>query len=232
MLASLATCDPDFPIVEWERVLFRIRLTLNLLWSSRVNHKLCAWAYLYGNYDFNKNPLASIRTRVLIHLEADVRASWQIHGEDGWYVGPSMEHYRCVKWYVLTTRREHDADTISIFSKKIKFPKRDYYRRFSSPNSFWHCLHLAKQANYSIYYKLWKWNRECITTHSKITWSCRKATRSTDCTSDSQHNAYSNISSEDTTSNILSEDSITNPSSEDAKISSTSSEGARFTTSS
>ena len=80
MLASLATCDPDFPIAEWDRVLFQIGLTLNMLRCSRVNPKLSTWAYLYGNYDFNKNPLAPIGTQVLIHLKADVRASWQNHG--------------------------------------------------------------------------------------------------------------------------------------------------------
>ena len=102
---------------------------------SRVNPKLSAWAYLYGNYDFNKNPLALIGTRVLIHLKADVRASWQNHGEDGWYIGPSMEHYRCVKCYVPTTWRERDADTVSFFPKKIKFPKtttEDYLRQAAS----------------------------------------------------------------------------------------------------
>jgi len=90
---------------------------------------------LYGNYEFNKNPLAPIGTQLLIHLKADVRASWQNHGEDGWYIGPSMEHYRCVKCYVPTTGRERDADTISFFPKKVKFPKtttEDYLRQAAS----------------------------------------------------------------------------------------------------
>jgi len=135
MLASLATCDPDFPIAEWDTVLFQIGLALNMLRCSRVNPKISVWAYSYGNYDFNKNPLAPIGTRVLIHLEADVRASWQNHGKDGWYIGPSMEHYRCVKCYVPTTGRERDADTISYFSKKVKFPKtttEDHLRQAAS----------------------------------------------------------------------------------------------------
>ena len=135
MLASLATCDPDFPIAEWDRGLFQIGLTLNLLRCSRVNPKLSAWAYLYGNYDFNKNPLAPIGTQVLIHLKTDIRASWQNHGKDGWYIGPSMEHYQCVKCYVPTTGRERDDDTISFFPKKIKIPKtttEDFLRQAAS----------------------------------------------------------------------------------------------------
>jgi hypothetical protein len=111
-LACLATCDPDFPVAEWDRLLFQAELTLNLLRSSRVNPKLSAYAYLNGNFDFNKTPLAPPGTKVVIHLKPDQRASWSYHGEEGWYVSPSMEHYRCVKCYIPTTARERDVDTL------------------------------------------------------------------------------------------------------------------------
>ena len=52
--AGIATLDPKFPICEWDRLLPQAILTLNLLRNSRVNPKLSAWAYLHGNYDFNK----------------------------------------------------------------------------------------------------------------------------------------------------------------------------------
>jgi hypothetical protein len=58
-LSCLATCDPDFPISEWDRILPQAELTLNLLRSSRVNPKLSAHAYLHGNFDFNKTLLAT-----------------------------------------------------------------------------------------------------------------------------------------------------------------------------
>jgi hypothetical protein len=59
LLAVQATCDPDFPIAEWDRLLFQAELTLNLLRSSRVNLRLSAHAYLFGNFDFNKTPKPS-----------------------------------------------------------------------------------------------------------------------------------------------------------------------------
>ena len=58
LLTGLATCGPDFPISEWDRLLRQCELTLNLLRTSRVNTKLSAWAYLNGVFDFNKTPLA------------------------------------------------------------------------------------------------------------------------------------------------------------------------------
>ena len=80
-LACLTTCNPDFPVTEWDRLLFQAELTLNLLRSLRVNPKLSAYAYLNGNFDFNKTPLAPPGTKVVIHLKPDQRASWSYHGE-------------------------------------------------------------------------------------------------------------------------------------------------------
>jgi hypothetical protein len=106
LLYFLATCDPDFPVSEWDRLLFQVELTLNLLRSSRVNPTLSAYAYVHGNFDFNKTPLAPLGTRVVVHLKPDKRPSWAFHAEEGWYVGPSMEYCRCVKCYIPATSRE------------------------------------------------------------------------------------------------------------------------------
>ena len=40
--ACLASVDPNFPAREWDRLLIQSELTLNLLWSARVNPKLSA----------------------------------------------------------------------------------------------------------------------------------------------------------------------------------------------
>ena len=42
LLAGIATCDPKFPIREWDRLLEKCDLTLNLLRNSRINPKLSA----------------------------------------------------------------------------------------------------------------------------------------------------------------------------------------------
>ena len=57
-LSGLATCDGEFPIQEWDRLLPQCEMTLNLLRNSRYNSKLSSWAVLNGNHDFNKVPLA------------------------------------------------------------------------------------------------------------------------------------------------------------------------------
>jgi hypothetical protein len=62
-------------------------------------------------------------TKVLVHLKPNQRPSWAYHGTEGWYVGPSMEHYRCVKCYLPSSGRERDIDTLELFPKQIPFPQ-------------------------------------------------------------------------------------------------------------
>ena len=94
LLAIIAAADPNFPILEWDRLVGQAVLTLNILRNSRVNSKLSAYAYLFGNFDFNATPLAPPGTRILLRdLKPDKRPSWGFHGDDGWYIGPSLEHY-------------------------------------------------------------------------------------------------------------------------------------------
>ena len=123
LLANLAGADPDFPVNEWDRLLPQLQITLNLLRNSRVNPALSSYAYLFGNFDFNRTPLAPVGTKVLSHSKPAQRRSWDYHGVQGWYIGPSMEHYRCVKCFFPTTGKTRDTDTVEFFPKEIPFPK-------------------------------------------------------------------------------------------------------------
>ena len=75
LLAGLATCDPAFPIREWDRLLSQAEPTINLLRNSHLNPKLSAWAYLFGQFDFNKCPLLPPGTKVIVHAKPGKRAS-------------------------------------------------------------------------------------------------------------------------------------------------------------
>ena len=122
-ISVLATADPDFPVVEWDRLLPQAKLTLNLLRLCRINPRLSAFAYLFGSFDFNKTPLVPAGTKVLVHEKSRQRASWANHGIDAWYIGPSLDHYRCVKCYLTSTGGVRDADTVQFSPKQVPFPK-------------------------------------------------------------------------------------------------------------
>ena len=121
-LSGLATCPPDFPITEWDRLIEHAQLTLNLLRNSRINPSLSAQAYLFGNHDFNKVPLLPPGTKVIVHNKSTKRASWAFHGEDGWFIGPAHNHYRCVRCYIPATHATRITDTLSIIPTVIPIP--------------------------------------------------------------------------------------------------------------
>ena len=80
LLAGLATCDPDFPILEWDRILPQCEITLNHLRNSRINPKLSSWAYLNGVFDFNKTPMAPPGAKIVMHSKPDQRSSLAYYG--------------------------------------------------------------------------------------------------------------------------------------------------------
>lgn len=121
-LAGLSSCDPNFPISEWDQLLDQAEMTLNLLRTSRCNPKLSAYAYIHGAHDFNKEPLAPPGTKVIVHQKPQVRKSWGYHGKVGWYVGPAKQHYRCYRVFMPDTASEIVTDTLKFLSHKLPFP--------------------------------------------------------------------------------------------------------------
>jgi hypothetical protein len=114
--------DAKFPLTEWDRLLPQATLTLNLLRSSRIHPSLSAHASLFGNFDFNRTPIAPPGTKIVAHTSSETRTPYGEHGKVGWYIGPSLEHYRCWKCYFEDTMAERDVLKVDFFPQKISFP--------------------------------------------------------------------------------------------------------------
>jgi hypothetical protein len=69
-------------------------MTLNMCRPSQINPKLLAYQQVWGNFDFNKTPLAPPGCKVVVHERAMERGAWACHGIVGYYIGPAMKHYR------------------------------------------------------------------------------------------------------------------------------------------
>ena len=93
-LAGFASVHLDFPMAEWDRLIPQSNLTLNLLRSSRAHRHLSAYSNLFDNFDFLRTPLAPPGTKVIFHNKPSQRASGAFHGQEGWYIGPTLDHYR------------------------------------------------------------------------------------------------------------------------------------------
>ena len=122
-LAGLASVNPSFPLSEWNRLIQHAITSLNLLRSARANPKLSSYAYLFGQYDWNETPMVPPGTKVLAHDKPDNRRSWALYGEKGWTIGPTPEHYRCIKGYFPSSRTVRNVDTVTCFPHTIPFPK-------------------------------------------------------------------------------------------------------------
>ena len=121
--SGLISVDPAFPLSAWDHLLPQCNISLNLLRSSRRQPKLSAHACLFGNFDFNRTPLAVPGTRVIIHETPAQRRTFALHGLDGFYVGPSLEHYRCHKILVSSTQATRDCVSVEWFPSLSRSPK-------------------------------------------------------------------------------------------------------------
>jgi hypothetical protein len=121
LIAGLCSTDKLFPMHLWYRILPQAVITLNMLRTSRLNPKLSAATHVFGQYDFNRAPVPHPRTRIIAHETPGQRRTWAPHGQDVWYIGPALEHYRCYTVYITKTRSSRVVETVEFSPHKFKF---------------------------------------------------------------------------------------------------------------
>jgi hypothetical protein len=122
LIPGLYSTDKSFPMHLWDRLLPQAVITLNMLRTSRINPKLSASTHIDGQYDFNRAPMAPSGTRIIAHETPSRRRTWAPHGQDGWYIGPALEHYQCYTVCINKTRGEHVVETVDFSPEKFKLP--------------------------------------------------------------------------------------------------------------
>jgi hypothetical protein len=122
LIAGLCSTYKSCPMHLWGILLPQAVMTLNMLRTSRINPKLSAATHIFGQYDFNRAPMAPQGTRIIAHETPSGRRTWAPHGQDGWYIGPALEHYRCYTVYITKTRTNKIVETVDFFPEKIILP--------------------------------------------------------------------------------------------------------------
>jgi hypothetical protein len=117
LIAGLCSTDNSLPMHLWDKLLPQAVITLNMLRTSRINPKLSAATHLYGQSDFNRAPMAPPGKRIIAHETPNRRRTWAPHGQDGWYIGPALKHYRCYTVYITKTRGERVVEKVDFFPK-------------------------------------------------------------------------------------------------------------------
>ena len=92
-VAALATTDKNFPIQLWDCLTPQVFSTLNLMQASHVNPTILVYEALNGPYDWNRYLLAPLGCKAVVYKDGDTGRSWTSRGVDGWYLGPSIDHY-------------------------------------------------------------------------------------------------------------------------------------------
>ena len=121
-LAGICSTHPDFPLALWDKILPQAIITLNLLRSSRLQPQLSAHEHVFGPLDFRKTPFAPPGIKVLVHVRPQNRSSWAPHAVQGWYIGPSLDHYRCHRVWIPSTKSERISQTLSWFPHHVMMP--------------------------------------------------------------------------------------------------------------
>jgi hypothetical protein len=121
-IAALATTDSEFPLQLWDRLTPQVSDTLNLMRASRINPAISAYEALYGPYDWNRYPLAPLGCKAVVYEDGESRGSWAARGIDGWYLGPSKDHYRCSLYYIPETRAYRISGSTELFPQHCQIP--------------------------------------------------------------------------------------------------------------
>jgi hypothetical protein len=111
-IVRLSSLPPEFPLNLWDKLIQQSVMTINMLRASRLNPKLSAYAIMFGEFNFDRTPLAPPGTPVIVHEKPDNRKTWVAHGVEGFYIGPAMDHYRCFKAWIEKTQAERTCDTL------------------------------------------------------------------------------------------------------------------------
>jgi len=73
---------------------------------------MLAWEHLNGFYNFDATPMGPPGCRIISHAKGSTRRSWDFRGGSGFYVEPSLDHYRCYKVIKNSTQQVAVNNTV------------------------------------------------------------------------------------------------------------------------
>ncbi len=129
-IATLATTDVDFPLQLWDTLAPQVQTCLNLMRCSSIDPSISAHKTLYGPYDWNRYPLTPLGCKAVVYEDGNTRGSWTSCGVDRWYLGPSMDHYRCDLYFIPETRAFRISGSTELFPQHCQLPNLTPHQHF------------------------------------------------------------------------------------------------------
>ena len=113
-LGILAGRPDNFLWLLWDRLLPQTETTLNLLRQSNAIPTVSEYAHMYGNFDYNRMPLAP--------MGCPCRGKWDFHMMKGYYLFTSDDHYRTHNMFMKDTKAEQLSGTVMFMHGQITSP--------------------------------------------------------------------------------------------------------------
>ncbi|KAL7501977.1 hypothetical protein ACHAXN_000105, partial [Cyclotella atomus] len=82
VIANLMGCDETYPAREWHRLLPQMEMILNMLRPSNLRPTVSAYAYVFGNHDYNRVPFTPLGCKTQCFVGPDNRTSYGEHSID------------------------------------------------------------------------------------------------------------------------------------------------------
>jgi hypothetical protein len=121
-ISILCGCDKSFLLYLWDRLLLQAEHTLNMLQPARMTPSVSAYAYLWGQHNYNAKPFAPLGCKVEAHITPGVCKTWAPHTASGYYLGNTWEHYRCHEVYISDTQCIRTCLTVFFKHKYLTTP--------------------------------------------------------------------------------------------------------------
>ena len=119
----ICSVHPSLPFGEWDLLIPYAELKLNFLRPFGPDPSKSAHTGVYGSpFDFAAHPLAPAGCLCIGFIASDVRPSWAPYSYLSYYLGPSLDHYRCHSLYVISAKSSRVTDTVDLFAKPFVLP--------------------------------------------------------------------------------------------------------------
>ena len=66
--------------------------------------------------------MAQPGTKTIAYIKPAVRGSWELNGEQGWYIGLALYHYCCVTVYIPKKKAPRVCHTVNFLPTVVPFP--------------------------------------------------------------------------------------------------------------
>jgi hypothetical protein len=88
----------------WDKLTLQVINILYMMRASLIDPTISAYEILHGPYDWNRYLLTPLGCKAVVYEDGDTIGLWALQGVDSWYLGPSMDHYRCDIYYIPETQ--------------------------------------------------------------------------------------------------------------------------------